>query len=190
MTSHPADEARDFLDHHPDIESIDLLISDLNGVIRGKRIGRHNLEKAYQDGVNLPASVFALDILGNTIEETGLGLSIGDSDRVCHPVPGSLMPSPWLRQGRQAQLLMSMHEPDGGPFFADPRHVLAAQLERLRSRGLNPVVAVEMEFYLIDRERDALGMVQPPCSPATGERASQSQLYSINELDEYADFLE
>jgi glutamine synthetase len=100
------------------------------------------------------------------------------------------MPSPWLRQGRQAQLLMSMHEPDGGPFFADPRHVLAAQLERLRSRGLNPVVAVEMEFYLIDRERDALGMVQPPCSPATGERASQSQLYSINELDEYADFLE
>ncbi len=190
MTSLPVDEARDFLDHHPDIESIDLLISDLNGVIRGKRIGRHNLEKAYREGVNLPASVFALDILGNTIEETELGLSIGDSDRVCHPVPGSLMPSPWLRQGRQAQLLMSMHEPDGGRFFADPRHVLARQLERLRTKGLNPVVAVEMEFYLIDRERDALGMVQPPCSPATGERASQSQLYSINELDEYADFLE
>ncbi|WP_372612461.1 glutamine synthetase family protein, partial [Halomonas sp.] len=120
----------------------------------------------------------------------GLGLSIGDSDRVCHPVPGSLMPSPWLRQGRQAQLLMSMHEPDGRRFFADPRHVLACQIERLRTQGLNPVVAVEMEFYLIDRVRDALGMVQPPCSPATGERASQSQLYSINELDEYADFLE
>lgn len=186
----PADEARDFLDRHPDVDSVDLLISDLNGVLRGKRIPRDNLEKAYRDGVNLPASVFALDILGNTIEATGLGLSIGDSDRVCRPVAGSLMPSPWLRDARQAQLLMTMTEADGTPFFADPRQVLARVLERLRRAGLTPVVAVEMEFSLVDRRRDALGMVQPPCSPATGERAAQSQLYSINELDEYAELLE
>ncbi|MDW7746121.1 glutamine synthetase family protein [Halomonas sp.] len=186
----PADEARDFLDRHPDVDSVDLLISDLNGVLRGKRIPRDNLEKAYRDGVNLPASVFALDILGNTIESTGLGLSIGDSDRVCRPVAGSLMPSPWLRDARQAQLLMTMTEADGAPFFADPRQVLARVLERLRRAGLTPVVAVEMEFSLVDRRRDALGMVQPPCSPATGERAAQSQLYSINELDEYAELLE
>ena len=186
----PVDEARDFLDRHPDIASIDLLISDLNGVQRGKRIPRENLEKAYRDGVNLPASVFALDILGNTIEETGLGLSSGDADRVCRPVPGTLMPSPWLRDGRQAQLLMTMTEADGGPFFADPRQVLTRVLERLGRAGLTPVVAVEMEFYLVDRARDALGMIQPPCSPASGERATHSQLYSISELDEYADFLE
>ena len=190
MPSHPADEALSFLERHPEIDSIDLLLSDLNGVLRGKRIGRGNLEKAYREGINLPASVFALDILGNTIEETGLGLATGDGDRVCRPVPGSLMPSPWLRGGRQAQLLMSMVEVDETPFFADPRQVLAKQLARLRARGLTPVVAVEMEFYLVDRARDDLGMVQPPCSPATGERATQSQLYSINELDEYSDLLE
>jgi len=188
--SSPADEARDFLDRHPDVDSVDLLISDLNGVLRGKRIPRDNLEKAFRDGVNLPASVFALDILGNTIEATGLGLSIGDSDRVCRPVAGSLMPSPWLRDARQAQLLMTMTEADGAPFFADPRQVLARVLERFRRAGLTPVVAVEMEFSLVDRRRDALGMAQPPCSPATGERAAQSQLYSINELDEYAELLE
>ncbi|WFM72575.1 glutamine synthetase family protein [Halomonas sp. CKK8] len=188
--SSPADEARDFLDRHPDVDSVDLLISDLNGVLRGKRIPRDNLEKAFRDGVNLPASVFALDILGNTIEATGLGLSIGDSDRVCRPVAGSLMPSPWLRDARQAQLLMTMTEADGTPFFADPRQVLARVLERFRRAGLTPVVAVEMEFSLVDRRRDALGMIQPPCSPATGERAAQSQLYSINELDEYAELLE
>ncbi|SFU87241.1 glutamine synthetase family protein [Halomonas korlensis] len=190
MPSHPTDEALHFLDRHPEIDSIDLLLSDLNGVLRGKRIGRGNLEKAYREGINLPASVFALDILGNTIEETGLGLTTGDGDRVCRPVPGSLMPSPWLRGGRQAQLLMSMVEADETPFFADPRQVLAQQLARLQARGLTPVVAVEMEFYLVDRARDDLGMVQPPCSPATGERATQSQLYSINELDEYSDLLE
>ncbi len=190
MPSHLVDEARDFLARHPDVASIDLLISDLNGVMRGKRIPRANLEKAYRDGVNLPASVFALDILGNTVESTGLGLETGDGDRVCRPVPGTLMPSPWLRNGRQAQLLMTMTDADGSPFFADPRQVLDRVLERFRRARLTPVVAVEMEFYLVDRQRDPLGMVQPPCSPASGERASQSQLYSITELDEYADFLE
>ncbi len=100
------------------------------------------------------------------------------------------MPSPWLRDGRQAQLLMTMTEPDGAPFFADPRQVLARVLERFRRVGLTPVVAVELEFYLVDRQRNALGMIQPPLSPSSGERATQSQLYSINELDEYADFLE
>ncbi|ERS89087.1 glutamine synthetase family protein [Halomonas sp. PBN3] len=189
MSPHPAAEARDFLARHPEIETVDLLISDLNGALRGKRVARENLEKAYTQGINLPASVYALDILGNTIEETGLGLASGDADRVCRPLPGTLMPTPWRRQGRQAQLLMAMEEPDGTGFFAEPRRVLARQLARLAERGLTPVVAVEMEFYLVDRERDAAGGIQPPCSPATGERAHHSQLYSVGELDEYADFL-
>lgn len=190
MATSPAAEAHAFLERHPEIDSIDLLISDLNGVLRGKRIPRDNLEKAYEEGINLPASVFALDINGNTIEETGLGLATGDGDRLCCPVPGTLMPSPWLRRGRQGQLLMTMTEADGAPFFADPRQVLDRVLKRFRDVNLTPVVAVELEFYLIDRSRDVLGMAQPPCSPTTGERAVQSQLYSINELDEYADFLE
>ncbi|KGE77439.1 MULTISPECIES: glutamine synthetase family protein [Halomonas] len=190
MPSHPVDEARDFLARHPEVTSIDLLISDLNGVMRGKRIPRDNLEKAFEHGINLPASVFALDILGNTVEATGLGLDTGDGDRVCRPVPGTLMPTPWLRDGRQAQLLMTMEDSNGGPYPVDPRQLLAGVLERLKREGLTPVVAVEMEFYLVDRSRNELGMVQPPCSPATGERATHSQLYSISELDEYADFLE
>lgn len=191
MTSAPAQAgARAFLENHPDIESFDLLISDLNGVLRGKRIPRDNLIKAYRNGINLPASLFALDINGNTIEETGLGLATGDGDRVCRPIPGTLVPTPWLREGRQAQLLMTMEEDDGQPFFADPRQVLRRILGRFEQRGLTPVVALELEFYLVDRRRDDLGLAQPPCSPGTGERATQSQLYSINELDEYADFLE
>ncbi len=186
-----ADQAREFLQRHPDIDSIDLLISDLNGVMRGKRIPRGNLDKVCQVGVNLPASVFALDINGHTVEATGLGLASGDSDRVCRPLAGTLMPTPWLRGGRQAQLLMTMVEPDDTPFFADPRQVLSRQLARLREqRGLTPVAAVEMEFYLLDRERTREGLIQPPRSPRSGERATQSQLYSIGELDEYADFLE
>jgi len=190
MSTPPVDEARDFLARHPEIDSVDLLLSDLNGVLRGKRIPRDNLEKAYQNGINLPGSVFALDITGNTVEATGLGLDIGDRDQVCRPIPGSLMPTPWLRGGKQAQLLMDMRNDEDGPFFADPRNVLTRQIQRLADRGLKAVVALELEFYLVDRSRDELGMAQPPRSPTTGERATESQLYSISELDEYADFLE
>ncbi|TVU73951.1 MULTISPECIES: glutamine synthetase family protein [Cobetia] len=190
MHSLPVDEVREFLDRHPEIENIDLLISDINGIQRGKRIPRENLEKAYALGINLPGSVFALDIAGNTIEETGLGLETGDSDQVCRPIAGTLMPAPWLRNGKQGQLLMNMRDDKDGPFFADPRNQLQKQVDVLAAMGLTAVVALELEFYLVDRERDDLGMAQPPCSPVTGERATESQLYSIGELDEYADFLE
>ncbi|WP_110630971.1 glutamine synthetase family protein [Salinicola salarius] len=189
MSSLPVDEARDFLARHPAIDSIDLLLSDLNGVLRGKRIPRENLEKAYVNGINLPGSVFALDITGNTIEETGLGLDIGDCDQVCRPIPGTLMPTPWLRDGHQGQLLMTMRNEHDGPFFADPRNVLAQQVQRLKAMGFTAVVALELEFYIVDRTRDDLGRVQPPRSPETGERATTSQVYSISELDEYAGFL-
>lgn len=189
MTSLPVDEAREFLARNPDIDSIDLLLSDLNGVLRGKRIPRDNLEKAYIDGINLPGSIFALDITGNTIEETGLGLEIGDGDQVCRPIPGTLMPTPWQRDGNQAQLLMDMRDENDGPFFADPRNVLAHQIERLGEIGYTAVVALELEFYLVDRTRDEQGRVQPPRSPETGERATTSQLFSMTELDEYANFL-
>ncbi|MCM5705593.1 glutamine synthetase family protein [Larsenimonas salina] len=180
--------ARAFLDGHPDVETVDVLISDLNGVMRGKRLPRDGLLKACTQGIQLPASLFALDICGNTIEETGLGLDSGDGDRTCWPLADTFAPTPW-RPGR-AQVLMSMFEPDGTAFFADPRHVLAQTLSRFTERGLTPVVALELEFYLVERRRDARGRIHPPCAPSTGERAVQSQLYAMNELDEYAGVLE
>ena len=69
-------EANDFLKKHPDVQFVDLLIADMNGVVRGKRIERASLHKVYQRGINLPASLFALDINGSTVESTGLGLDI------------------------------------------------------------------------------------------------------------------
>ena len=55
-------EARRFLDEHPDILTVELLIPDLNGVLRGKRIERDALMKVYEDGICLPGSLFGSDI--------------------------------------------------------------------------------------------------------------------------------
>ncbi len=184
---HPATAA--LLDKHPEIKAVDLLISDLNGVTRGKRIECSALDHAMEDGINLPASLFSLDITGKTVEDCGLGLHIGEPDRLCLLSPESLTLAPWQRRPT-AQALMSMYEPDGQPYFADPRHVLSSITKRLTDMGLTPVVAVELEFYLVDPKRDNKGFPQPPISPRTGQREEHTQVYSVNILDEYSAFLE
>ena len=122
-------EANTFLKDHPEIQYVDLLITDMNGIVRGKRVERASLHKVYEKGINLPASLFALDINGSTVESTGLGLDIGDSDRICYPIPDTLCKEPWQKRPT-AQLLMTMHELDGHPFFADPREVLRQVVEK------------------------------------------------------------
>lgn len=182
-------EAQHFLDEHPDVSAIELLIPDLNGVLRGKRIERDALMSVYTDGICLPGSVFGADITGETVEATGLGFEIGDSDQLCWPVPATLCMVPW-NDRPMAQLLMSMYELDGTPFYADPQQILAGVLERFKALKLRPQIAVELEFYFIDQRRTAEGAPQPPLSPVTGEREHTTQVYGMNELDDYRQLFE
>ena len=182
-------EAERFLADHPDVHFIDLLIADMNGIVRGKRIDRSALSRAFERGIALPASLFALNIQGTTVEETGLGMEIGDADRICLPIPGTLCIEPWQKRPT-GQLLMTMYELDREtPFFADPRYVLQRVMERFSELGLKPVSAFELEFFLIDQE-NITGRPQPPRSPISGKRPNSVQVYSMDDLDEYAEFLE
>ena len=183
------DNYKRFLKRFSDLKGIDLLIADLNGVLRGKRIQSSALAKVFQEGIYLPASVFAGDITGATVEETGLGMAQGDSDRVCHPIPGTLSKSPWYNKS-MAQVLMTMYEANGKPFFADPRQVLKRIFDQFQELGFTLVVAVELEFYLLDTRRDRQKNPQPPISPVTGKRDKNTQVYSVDDLDDYGAFLD
>ena len=147
-----------------------LVITDANGVGRGKNIAREELESLYAGGRTVAGSILGLDVTGEDVEveETGLVWSVGDADQSCRPIAGTLGRAPWL--GRPtAQLLGNLFELDGRPAAADPRHALARVVQRLRGRGLNPVIAVELEFYLL--QRDDAGPPQPARGPPTGSRA-------------------
>ena len=151
----PADDAAT-LAALPDCEQVDLLLPDMNGLLRGKRITRDALEKVYRDGVCLPMSLIATDITGNTVEETGLGYDIGDEDRICRPVPGSLRPVPWSPRPA-AQLLLSMEDAKGGMFEANPREVLKRVLARYAARGVPVVRSDRCGAYVqaADRRNDS-----------------------------------
>ena len=182
------DEAQRFLEQHPDLTSIDLLIPDLNGVFRGKRIQAETLMHAFEDGICLTKSLFASDITGMTADDAKLGFEIGDMDCLCWPIAGSLMLTPWKKR-KEAQLQMAMDDGHGNAYLGDAQHVLDKLLRQFQVMGLTPVVAIEMEFYLIDRNLNQNNEPQQTLSPVTGERQSSTQVYSINDLDDYGDFI-
>jgi glutamine synthetase len=144
-------EVERFLAAHPDTRFIELLLPDTNGIFRGKWIPASGLAGLYRNGVALAQSAFSLDVWGRDVLGTGTGVSLGDPDGLCFPVPGTLLTVPWSKAGN-GQVLLTMSDRDRVPYFADPRNVLAAMVERFAGLELTPVAAFELEFYLIDPE--------------------------------------
>jgi len=83
-----------------------------------------------------------------------------------------------------------MEQVPGEAYFANPRHVLDRILERFKALALTPVVAIELEFYLTDPERQTNGQLQAPISPVNGLRETNTQVYSMDNLDDYGELLE
>lgn len=181
-TAAPVAEAEAFLAAHPDIEAFELLLVDPNGILRGKIIRRHELVAVYRNGRHLPGSILGLDVTGEDVPDTGLVWDDGDADRCAWPVWGSLIALPYAARG---QFMVALHELDGNPVAADPRHVLQAMVERLEKRGLHPVAAFELEFYLL--EADGLN---PAPLPMTGRQTTGIHVYSVTELVRLQPFAE
>ncbi len=180
-------EAQAFLAQHPGVEAVDIVLTDAHGIGRGKSIRRHELESLFTVGRGIPASMFAQDVAGDDVADTGLVLDDGGGDHRCWPIAGTLGFMPSTGRG---QVLISMYNPDGTGFAAEPRHAMVAQVERARALGFEPMGALEVEFYLVDRERDAQGRVQPARYPLTGRRSLNTNTMSVDELDEMSPFFD
>jgi glutamine synthetase len=183
-----AEEARRFLDAHPEVQFVEILFTSLSGVPRGKRLRRHEVMAVYEYGRFLPGSILIGDITGRDCEETGLVWEDGDADRLAKPAPGTFVKAPWLGDDI-AQVITSMYELDGPANDLDPRHVLRAVLQRFADDGLTPVVACELEYYLVDPRRTAAGGIELAGAERTGERPTLHQPYGLRELEDYGGFL-
>ena len=139
----------------PSSGSVQVGVCDLNGVTRGKRIPRAQLDKALSGGMRMPLSVSALDIWGRDIEGSSMVFEEGDGDGICQPFRTDAIAAPWL--GPHVDLVpVWMFTDVGAPSPIDPRHALAAVLKRYAAHKLAPVIATELEFYLAPlSEREA-----------------------------------
>ena len=178
--SNPA-EATAFLDAHPEIEAVDIVLHDANGIGRGKIIRRHELPGLYASGRFLPISILGLDICGEDVHETGLIWDQGDGDLRAWPIPGSLKPLHGTNPPR-AELLMSMYHLDGTVMTSDPRHALQRQVDLLAAEGLNAAAAFELEFFLLANDRGPDGRVRPADAVLDGRPSTKTEVYSVDHL--------
>lgn len=180
-------EVERYLAAHPETDSVEFLITDTNGVLRGKWAPRSAIEKAFTAGVNFPLSMFGLDIWGREVMETGLHVDTGDRDGFAMAVPGSLRPVPWAPVPT-AQAILTMQSERRTPFHGDPRTRLEGVVERLASAGLAAVVAVELEFYLVDPRVPPRpsGMPTPVLAGEAGP--DRQSMYALSDLSTYSAF--
>jgi len=176
----PAELER-FLAAHPEIQAVQIMITDPSGVMRGKSVRREELARIFESGRQVAGSILGLDITGEDVDATGLVWDTGDADMTARPLAGTLQVSPWLA-APTGQLMLTMFDGSGAPAAADPRHALVRVVDRFAALGMTPVVACEIEFYLLRQEDGQL-------VAAGGGRASERRkidAYSLTRLDDLA----
>lgn len=180
-------ELRTFLRKFPHTSMMEILIADVTGVMRGKRIRPTEFEKIFADGFFIPGGTVLLDTLGNTVPGISWSAEDGDPDAAGKIVAGSLAPIPWAKKP-SAQALFSLSTRDGEPFFADPRHVLERAAAPLLKIASKIVMAVELEFYLLDAKTDR---PTPRASrvPGIGRPQPGPQVYHPDDLWDIENFL-
>ncbi len=183
-----AAELRSFLKRFPGTSSMELLITDVNGVLRSKRIRVKEFDKIFADGFCLPGGTVLLNTLGDTVPGMAWSGHDGDPDVLANVVAGSLAPVPWAAKPT-AQALFRFYCRNGEAFFADPRAVLEKTMKPLQKMKLKIVMAVELEFYLLDSKTDR---PTPKTSrvPGIGRPQPGPQVYHPDDLWDIENFLD
>jgi len=172
---------------HGQFQAMELLIPDLNAILKGKRVREDDVAKVMKDGFWFCAGTTLLTALGETVPGIPYGESDGDPDVFAEIVPGSIAPVPWAERP-MGQALFRLFEEDEVPLFSDPRYVLERATQPLRKMRLKIVMATELEFYLLDAKTDR-PTVGTPHVPGVGRLQPGAQVYHPDDLWEIEHFL-
>jgi glutamine synthetase len=175
-----------FLKANPGIETLEVVLTDLNGIYRGKWLPPAAAEKVLEGKLKIPLTAVSPDIWGRDVPE--LCEKTGDGDGICEAIEDSIRPLPWLSRPT-AQLFLQLNTQAGTPWELDPRVVLKNVAEKFGEKGLVPVCAPELEFYLFDEGRDSDGRPRVPSTRANGECRIGGQLYSTEIMQETAELM-
>lgn len=179
-----ADEARDFVARYPSLEWIDILMFEVNGIGRGKRIRPQELASFAGKGPMFPSTVYIMDARGSCAEETGRLWETGDPDLQFKILADTLKPVA-VGGTTHAQCVMVPVEDDGG---LDPRRILQRQVAALNAAGQDPVTAVELEFYVSAASPSGHFELKTP--QGLMDNPDFQQLYQFEELDAAAPFID
>ncbi|MBT0961625.1 glutamine synthetase family protein [Denitromonas iodatirespirans] len=165
------------------VTEIECLVPDLTGVARGKILPR---EKFTEDrGMRLPELVVAMGVTGEVPYEGAYQNIIPPTDQDMHlrPDPDSACIVPWASDPT-AQVIHDCYDRNGKLVPFAPRSVLRRVCDLYAAEGWRPVLAPELEFYLVARNPDPDVPLTPPVG-RSGRAESSRQAYSIDAVNEF-----
>lgn len=166
------------------VTEMECLVPDLTGVARGKILPREKFTA--ERAMRLPEAVLGVTVTGESPEDNqGYDDVFGftDKDMVLIPDPTTVRLVPWATDPT-AQVIMDCFFHDGTPVDFAPRNVLRRVTDLYRGLGWTPIVAPELEFYLLARNTDPNQPLVPPIG-RSGRAETSRQLYSIDAVNEF-----
>ncbi len=178
-TKHIPDAARTYIETNR-LDEVECVIADLPGIARGKAVPASKWEK--QSSFHLPNSIFFQTITGDWGEAAGPD-GWTEPDMILRPDLSTATAAPWADDGT-LQVIHDAFNQKGEPVPYAPRNVLKRVLDLYKKQGWTPVVAPEMEFYLVARNIDPAKPIEPMMG-RTGRPAAGRQAYSMSAVDDY-----
>jgi glutamine synthetase len=163
------------------ISEVEAIVPDMAGIARGKIMPAEKF--AADEGMKLPESIFLQTVTGDYPPDTSEAMSPAEIDIVLKPDSRTVRVVPWAAEPT-AQVIHDCYYSDGRTVTMAPRQVLRNVLDMYAARGWDPVVAPELEFYLIEPNVDADYPLKPPIG-RSGRAEPGRQSYSIAAVNEF-----
>jgi glutamine synthetase len=163
-----------------EIDEVECIVPDLAGMSRGKAMPAKKFRPDHV--IHLPVSIFYQTISGADVE-MDIDNQWAEGDLVLRPDMSTAKAVPWAKEPT-LQVIHDLYSQDGKPVGIAPRQVLKNVIALYTERGWAPVVAPELEFYLIKRNTDPNEPIEAPAG-RTGRRRTSRQSYSMSAVDDY-----
>ena len=164
------------------IEDLECFVVDFAGVARGKI---QPVRDVANKPVKLPIALFGQTVTANFHLRRD---NERDRDMQCMPDPNTLRLTPWASRPT-ASVLLDCQDDDGRAVDVDPRAVLKRVLSLYAKEGWHPVVAPEVEFYLLPAGEDPEGALAAKMRPELAE-PKFSDPYGFDRLHELSGFFD
>lgn len=164
-----------------EIEDVEAFVPDMAGAARGKVIPAR---KFGSGELKMPEGIFAQTVSGNYVVNDE---NVEDRDMILVPDAATIRPVPWASDPA-ASVFFDCNHKDGSSVDTSPRQVLRNVLSLYAAKGWSPVVAPEVEFYLINPHSDPNEEVEPP-EGRLGRTETAKQPYSVDAMNDFDPFI-
>ena len=163
------------------IEDVEAFVPDMAGSARGKVVPA---DKFGSGQMKMPEAIFSQTVSGDYTEDPR---NVEDRDMLLVPDPHTLRPVPWATDPA-ASVFLDCYRRDMTQVPTSPRGVLRGVLAKYEERGWRPVVAPEVEFYLLSPQSDPMQDAEPP-EGRLGWKEGARQPYSIDTMNDFDPFI-